>query len=76
VRGIERAGGIAREQAQVAELQERAHAPLREVLENQISTEKLTTFMKKARSEADWCVRKKFESYLPPEGPAEICKSL
>lgn len=49
---------------------------LREVLENQISTEKLTTFMKKARSEADWCVKKKFESYLPPEGPTEICKSL
>jgi parvulin-like peptidyl-prolyl isomerase len=50
--------------------------PLRQALENQAYVEKLTTFMKKARSEADWCVKKEYESYLPAQGPTEICKSL
>jgi len=49
---------------------------LRVALQERAYVEKLTTFMEKARSQAEWCVKKKYESYLPAHGPTEVCKSL
>lgn len=53
-----------------------ARERLREFLEDQRYQEDLTTFRKKMRAEAEWCVKAKYQDRVPSEFDADVCESM
>jgi len=49
---------------------------LRQFLEDQKYQEQLTTFRKKIRAEAEWCVKAKYQDRVPSSFDPDICESM